>query len=254
MMHHYVNRNSRPDRKFLWLGAMAAQGVQPDEIQLHVARDKDDYPDVGAICEAASADGFPEFFGFHQKTPQPNIGYGHLICSWSCMRMWRTIGEGKEHAAAWLDDYALRVPCQQLNRLVANVNPDILLLAWHTRDDLFYDDKYELGKTWDVPRQLHVSPLDNAYIGAMGASDWAIVFSPKGANLLLAYMAHEPLLNTECAVAGLYADWRPPNLYSVVDNHPRSDGLSPIYGNRWVLELSAYTDGIRSDLIGLHET
>lgn len=253
MVHHYVNRKSRPDRRFLWLGAMAAQGIPPEDIRLHVAMDKADYPDANAICEAASADGFSEFFDFHRDTPQPNVGYGHLICSWSVMRMWRAISEGTERAVAWLDDYALRVPVWELNRLVKNITPDILLLAWHKRDDLFYDNKYKIGRTWEtVPRDLAIEP-PGLYTGTMGASDWAIVFSPEGARLLLRYMASEPRLNTECAVAGLYADWRPPSLYSVADNHPRSDGLSPIYGNRWVMELSAYTDGDRSDLIGLHE-
>ena len=252
MLHHYVNRKSRPDRNYLWRGAMAAQGIQPDEMRHHIAKDKDDYPDVSTLCEAASADGFPEFFDYHKESPHPYIGFGHLVCSWSVMRMWREIGEGTERAAAWLDDYALRVPVQQLNRLVTRLKPDILLLAWHRRDALFHDDKYELGRKWDVPYTLSRTSPD-IYTGAMGASDWAMVLSPGGARQLLSYMASEPRLNTECTVAGLYADWRPPRLYSVTANSPRSHGLKPIFGNRWVLELSAYTDGNRSDLVGLHE-
>ena len=233
---------------------MAAQGVSPADMHHRVAKDKDDYADADTICQAASEDGFPNFFEFHRKTPQPNVGFGHLICSWSVMRMWRDISEGTATAVAWLDDYALRVPATRLNRLVNTLQPDILQLAWHKRDDIFEHDNYNLGRKWAVPTSLTRSPADaQCYKGAMGASDWAIVLSPAGAKLLLDYMAHEPRLNTECAIAGLYADWKIPKLYSVVDSHPESNGLNPIFGNRWVLELSAYTDRKRSDLLGLHE-
>ena len=254
MMHHYTNRSSRPDRNFLWRGAMAAAGVPPEHMQHHIARDKDDYPDVRTLCEAASADGFPEFFNYHKNSPHPYIGYGHLVCSWSVMRMWRTIAEGNATAVAWLDDYALRVPNTRLTRLVTAVEPDILLLAWHRRDELFYDDRYNLGRTWDVPRTLPLAPRPfKLHPGTMGASDWALVLSPAGAKLLLSYMANEPRVNTEYVAAALYADWRPANFYSVAENHPHSHGLKPIFGNAWVLELQGYTDGDRSDLVGLHE-
>lgn len=254
MIHNYVNRTSRPDRNFLWRGAMAAQGVSPEEMHRHIAMDKDDFPDAGAICEAASEDGFPGFFDFHKDNPQPHIGFGHLICSWSVMRMWRHIAEepstqGRQFA--WLDDYALRVRAPEVHHLIAQTEPDILQLAWHTRNDLFYEDHYGIGKTWNVPRQLET--YEDVYHGAIGCSDWALVLTRTGAAELLDYMANEPLLNTECAIAGLGADRNIPGLYSVVYNHPRSNGLKPIFGNRWVLQLCAYTDGASSDLLGLHE-
>lgn len=254
MIHNYVNRSSRPDRNYLWRGAMAAQGVEPEEMHRHNAMDKDDYPDAGAICEAAAADGFPEFFNFHKDNPQPHIAFGHLICSWSVMRMWRHIAEepsthGRQFA--WLDDYALRVPAPEVHHLIVHIEPEILQLAWHTYDRLYYEDYYNLGKTWNVPRTL--TACEDVYPGAIGCSDWALVLTRTGAARILEYMAYEPRLNTERVIAGLAAEWDIPRIYSVVDNHPHSHGLIPIHGNRWVLQLCAYTDGERSDLVGLHE-
>lgn len=254
MQHHYVNRACRVDRNHLWRGAMAAQGVQLHEMRRHVAMDKDDYTDAASICEAARVE-FPEFFGFHLESPQPHIGFGHLICSWSVMRMWREIAAGRNIACAWLDDYALRVPVVHFNALYSAIAPDVLLLAWHARPDLYIERRY-VRRQWNVPSALFPEQTrvhtNAVYRGTMGSSDWAVVLTPQGAGAVLDYMASEPLLNTEFAIGGMAADGVGTEVWSVVASNRYSTGLKPIYGNHWVMDLGSFAEGAFSDLVGTH--
>ena len=253
MRQHYVNRKSRADRRFLFLGAMASQGVDALDIRLHVARDKDDYEDAQVLCEAARKE-FPEFFSFHLESPQTHIGFGHLICSWSVMRMWRSIAEGDSHAGAWLDDYALRVPIQKVRTLTTGLRPDILMLAWHRRADIFEDNIYRLPVDYDVPYRLKVvRPYPSVYAGAMGGADWANILSPRGAGWLLQWMADMPIFNTELAIASFYFATRRDGVYSVRANDKWANGEQLLKRNRWVVHLWPYTDGADSDLMGLHQ-
>ena len=253
MLHHYVNRASRMDRRYLWLGAMGSQGVDAADIRLQVACDKDDYETAQAICEAAQAE-FPEFFSYNLENPQRHIGYGHLICSWSVMRMWKAIADGTAIAGAWLDDYALRVPVQKVVNLCNQISPDILMLAWHRRDDVFIRDDYDLPVRYDVPDLLSISRLSpSVYQGACGGSDWANYLSPRGAGWLLQWMADMPIFNTELAIQSFALASHRQGIFSVRANDPTENGVQLLKRNRWVMQLWPYTDGAESDLVGLHE-
>ena len=253
MLHHCVNRRSRTDRRFLWLGAQAAQSVPMSDIWIHEARDKDDYATERDLCEAAKTE-FPEFFGHHLDNWHRHIGYGHLICSWSVMRMWREIANGGATAVAWLDDYALRVPALKLDRLASGLNPDILLLAWHRRDDMFDRNEYHLPVRYKVPNPLKVvRAFPQVFAGTQGGSDCANVLSPRGAGWLLQFMADRPVFNTEVAIPAFYFETRRKGVYAVRGNNPLETGLHTMSTNRWVVDLSPYTDGDKSDLIGIHQ-
>lgn len=255
MQHHYVNRKSRMDRHFLWRGAMAAQGVPVRDMTRHIAKDKDDYSDVQSLCEAARAD-FPEFFSFHLESPQSHIGFGHLICSWSVMRMWRSIASGNETACAWLDDYALRVPQRDVVDLITGVDAEMVMLAWHERPDIFDENVYGLPASVLPPLPKCVSrvpQVPSLFRGALGGSDWAIIFSPAGAGAVLQFMADMPYFNTELAPVAYYFTRRSDGVFSVRGNDAGENGTVPLRRNRWVVHLWDYTDGETSDLIGLHE-
>ena len=253
MLHHCVNRKSRLDRKFLWLGAQASQGVPMSDIWMHEARDMDDYKTEQAVCEAAKPE-FPEFFGHHLNQWHRHIGFGQLICSWSVMRMWREIEQGDATAVAWLDDYALHVPVLKLERLVSGLSPDILLLAWHRRDDMFDRNEYHLPVRYKVPNPLRiVRTFPEVFVGTQGGADWANVLSPRGAGWLLQFMADRPVFNTEVAIPAFYFETRRKGVYAVRGNNPYEHGQVPMLQNRWVVDLSPYTDGAVSDLVGLHQ-
>ena len=133
----------------------------------------------------------------------------------------------------------------------------IVQLAWHTRDDVFFEDRYKLGLPYK-PEQLRKSEkMPEFYVGAAdGCSDWAMVLSAEGAGMLLDYMKNSPYLNTECVITGMHhAYGNIPGLYSVIDNAPKVDGtveLQP-HHNKWIGHLIEYTEHNASDLIGTHE-
>lgn len=252
MKHYVVNRKSRPDRLLLWKGAMAAHGVSADRLVTRVAMDKDDYKNASAICETARVE-FPEFFSFHLEYPQSHVGFGHLICSWSVMQMWKAIAGGQETAVGWLDDYALRRSESKLQSMIDALSPDVLQLAWHYRPDIFEWDKYDIPVKWVVPPKLIISPKHReVFLGANGGSDWANVLSPRGAGALLQFMAEHPYFNTEVAIQAYALAHRGQGVFSVRANDPTEIGTAPLRRNRWVVHLWDYTDGDTSDLAGSH--
>ena len=252
MRHYYVNRQSRWDRHHLFCGAMAGQGIPAESLHRSIAMDKDNYTSDAEICEAARVD-FPEFFTFHLESPQPRIKFGHLICSWSVMRMWRAISQGSEIAGAWLDDYALRVPEVKLRRLVDDIEPDILQLAWHLRPDVFVNNVYKVPFRYDIPSTYERLGDAPVFCGAPGGSDWANILSPRGAGWLLDFMSQVPYFNSEVAIQALFLKTRRQGIYSVVASNPFENGTMVLTQNAWVLQLWPFTTGNASDLVGTHE-
>jgi len=256
MKIYYVNRDDRDDRNYLFRGAMAAAGYTPDELVRVPAMKKEDYPTREALCDAAAQDGFQEFFSYQKEQPWP--GYGHLVCSWSVMRAWRMIAENGEVAAQFLDDYYLRKRRSDLETLIEILEDlKILQLAWHTRDDVFYLDEYNLNLPYVIDNDT-ATPAERSgdvHVGAgQGCSDWALIMSPEGASTLLDYMKFHPHLNTECALTGLYYTFRHINgIYSVKGNDPKENGTHVLKHNTWLGHLVEYTNGNMSDLSGTHE-
>lgn len=256
MKAYYVNRSDRLDRNYLFRGAMAAAGFRPDDLVRVIAKHKEDYPTRESLCDAASADGFPEFFGYQRDKPWP--GYGHLVCSWSVMRCWRQIAAGHEIALQLLDDYYLRQHVSALEALVEQLGDvKILQLAWHTRDDVFFLDQYDLALPYEPQTLVLSAKTPEVYVGAgHGCSDWALVLSPEGAARILDYMKYHPYLNTEVAVTGLHYTFNQVGgIYSVANQNPKVNGTVELQpqDNYWVGHLIAYTTERASDLIGTHE-
>ena len=253
MKAYYVNREDREDRNYLFRGAMAAAGFAPNELKRCIAKNKEDYPNRQALCDAAADDGFSEFFGYQRDKDWP--GYGHLVCSWSVMRCWREIASGDALAIQLLDDYYVKNRWT-LEKLIAALGTvDILQLAWHYREDVFFLNEYELPIAYEIEDNVSPSASDEVYIGAaQGCSDWANVLSPHGAQRCLDFMKYHPHLNTECILTGLHHTFKgTPNFYSVVANDPKENGTVVLRNNGWIGHLVEYTSGNMSDLIGTHE-
>ena len=139
------------------------------------------------------ADGFKGFFGYQLENPLDYIGFGQLIGSWSTMRVWREIAQGTETVVQWLDDYALGTTERRLVRLVEDLEPDIIQLCWHFRPDLFDGPHPELPYEFPlVPSTESKVGRRDVVVGASGASDWALVLSPRGAQWLLCLLYTSP--------------------------------------------------------------
>ena len=254
MKAYYVNRLDRTDRHFLFRGAMAAAGFHQDDLIRVVAKNKEDYPTRERLCDAAADDGFPEFFNYQKHDGYP--GYGHLICTWSVMRCWRMIAEQEDVAIQFLDDYYLRKSELELGTLIAPLTDlQILQLAWHERDDVWFLNAYDLPIQYKLEKLERSDKQPAVYKGAaQGCSDWANVLSPSGAQLLLDFMKLHPYVNTELTLTGLHHTFRQTEgIYSLADQNSKVNGTVVLRDNPWVGHLVEYTDGYHSDLQGTHE-
>lgn len=255
MKIYYVNRKDREDRNYLFRGAMACSGFEPDELIRVIAKNKEDYPSREEMCDAASDDGFSGFFQRVRDLSYP--GYGHLICTWSLMRAWRMIAEDGENAICMIDDYYIKQSKPKLEMLLYPLHGyQIVQLAWHLRDDIFFLNHYDLDIPYDhVP--LKVSDKSPYFYEGMwhGCSDWALVMTTEGAQLLIDYMNNESIINSECAPTALMHTHRDlTGTYSLRDQPQNVNGEMVLRDNPWIGHLVEYTDGASSDLQGWHES
>ena len=254
MRAYYLNREDRLDRNFLYRGAMAHAEFRPEELVRWIAKNKEDYASRAELCDAASDDGFPEFFQYQKK--QSAIGYGHLVVTWGFMGIWREIANSDGHAISGNDDYYLKRKKQQLLQFIEELGEvDILCLIWHKRDDIFLLNRFNLPIPYQVEPLRHAPQSSRAYIGAPeGCSDQAILFSPRGAQRVLDYMRDYPYINSEYALTAMHHTLRnSPNFYCTVDNDPREMGNMVARNNYWIGHLVEYTDGKMTDLMGYHD-
>lgn len=249
MIVYYINREDREDRNYLFRGAMANMGFPVENLIRVIAKNREDYPTRELICDAAAADGFEGYFMRMRSREYPY--YRTLVSAWSIMRAWRMIAEGTEVALQLLDDYYIKQPCVALHRLVMPLTDlRIVQMAWHTRDNVFFRDKFKLGIPYQYVRDEVSDKSPHFLKGAwQGASDWALVMSPEGASMLLDYMETRSPIDTECAITALQHT-RPTlsGIYSL-KNQPREvNGTVELRTNPWVGHLIRYTEGSESDL------
>ena len=251
MKVYYVNRADREDRNYLFRGAMAAMGFSSEDLIRVIAKNREDYPTRADVCDAAAADGFADYFNYQATAKYP--GYGSLVSGWSYMRAWRMIAEGGETCLFFLDDYCLKQPYSDFQKLIEPLDDlSIVQLAWHIQPDIFQRNIFDLPIRYKH-RELEVSKQStHFYEGAwQGSSDWALVLSPEGAARLLSFISEYPYLGGETHITGLqhiYTDIK--GIYSLKDSPPDVDGHRILQSNPWVLHLIEYTNKHASDLIG----
>ena len=251
---HTLNRLDRLDRWLLYKGAMAASGFEPSALTRHIAVNKEDYRDQGELCEAGAVE-FPEYFNFHKDSKTEYPGFGHLVCTWGTLRAWSTIAEGDSVAIFTCDDYYLKARKRKLEKLVSTLeNVNIIQLAHHARDDIFFYDTYGLNLSYKFG-QYKISELSQEVYEGMGhSSSESHLLSPYGASCLLEYLTAYPKLNAEPASQGMYqaflnGDFKyVEGVYSVVHNDISENGLVVMQNNRWIGHLIEYSEGAKSDL------
>ena len=253
MKVYYVNRADREDRNYLFRGAMACSGFPAEDLVRVIAKNREDYPDRDALCDAASEDGFDGFFQRVRDREFP--GYGCLVSSWSTMRAWHMIVESGETSIFMLDDYYIKQPRAALDLLIAPLDDfSIIQLAWHVRDDVFFLDHYNLGIPYQhvVEKVSDKSPyfLEGAW---HGCGDWAWVITAEGAETVLNYMHHQSPVQNECVLTAMqhtYRDYR--GIYNLRDQPRDVNGNTVLRTNPWVGHLIEYTEQPVSNLMGTH--
>ena len=254
MKTHYINRSDRDDRNYLLRGAMAANDWRPEELVRIIAKHREDHPSRQEVCDAACEDGFEGFFNRMRDKTFP--GYGSLVSSWSYMRSWREIANGDETVIHLLDDYYIKQPKRNLEMLLAPLGDfNIVQLAWHERDDVFFLDWYDLKIPYkhQTEKVSDKSPyfLEGAW---QGCSDWALVFSPQGAAWMLEYMETESVINADCVTTAMQHSGRKySGIYSLRDQPRDVTGNEVLETNPWVGHLIEYTEGAVSNLMGTHQ-
>lgn len=254
MKFYYVNRQDREDRNYLFRGAMAAMGFPAADLIRVLAKNREDYPSRAALCEAGAADGFAGFFNRVKDRDYP--GYGHLVGSFSHMRAWRMIAESGEVGVHMCDDYYIKQPKAQLEALLAPLGDfNLVQLAWHVRDDVFFNDQFNLGIPYEHFSEEVSDESPHFIKGAWhGCSDWALVLSPIGAQALLDYMEYQSPVNPECATTAMHHTYKDfPGVYSLKDQPREQNGNTVLRDNPWVGHLIEYTEHPVSDLMGTHE-
>ena len=172
------------------------------------------------------------------------------------MRSWRMIAEGDEPIIHLLDDYYIKQPKHDLEFLLAPLDDfNIVQLAWHVRDDIFFLDWFDLKIPFNhVPEKVSSkSPyfLEGAW---QGCSDWALVLSPQGAASMLEYMGTESVINADCVTTAMQHSGRNyPGIYSLKDQPNDVTGNEVLTTNPWVGHLIEYTEGAVSNLMGTHQ-
>lgn len=256
MKFYYLNRKDREDRNHLFRGAMAQMDIPPENLIRHIAKNKEDYSSRKTLCDAAIGNGFRGFFEYQRDREGKYPGFGHLVCTWGCMRIWREIANGDEVACQFLDDYCLRQPMVRFAEFLAPLDDlNILQLAWHKRDDIFLRNDYDLPPIpYEFQEDVVSQKSRDFLVGTgIGSSDWALVLSPVGAQMLLDYMDEYPYLNSEVALVGLYhTATNVDGLYSLRHQPRDVNGLEVLRTNPWVRHLVEYTEESMSDLIGVH--
>lgn len=255
MKVYYVNRADREDRHYLFRGAMAAMGFPAEDLVRVIAKNREDYPSRAELCEAGAADGFEDYFNYQRNANHP--GYGCLVSAWSIQRCWRLIAKQDEIVLFFLDDYYLKQPIDQLLALIEPLDDlNVVQLAWHVRDDVFFLNQYNLPIPYQH-RSCNISDKSPDFLdGAWeGASDWAFVVSPQGVSWLLDYMRLQPYLATETALCGMQHTFTHlTGIYSLRDQPRDVNGNQVLKTNPVVGHLVEYTDKPVSNLMGTHLT
>lgn len=163
-------------------GALRAKGVPLSKIHIWRANDDQDYEKTRHVCEAAIADGFPEF-QVRLDNGQHNVGnIAHLTQSWNYCRFFRHLIDEQKTALLTHDDamFGPEMTYEVLNEMVN---------CLQNRDEVFryftlwmrWLDSEERSDPKPIPENPHVTR--GIYIKGC---DIAQVITPQGAEFLLA--------------------------------------------------------------------
>ena len=197
------------DRRWFFLGAMTARGVPPEKIYFHAgtaAADLDN--DYSRIARAADLDGFPFVRNFQGYQ---NIGIikqapAQMAQVWSYAKILSEIAGGNQITLVIWDDRVLTTPYFFLDNLtdqLEDTDVDFLMLQLRLRGEKFYmphllpleenERRRKFGALFDVMLDVN-NPFtfDSLIQRGFHGYDETIIFSPKGAEFMLAEMHKTP--------------------------------------------------------------
>lgn len=163
-------------------GALRAKGTPVYRIQVWEAQDDLNYKKTREVCEAAIADGFPQYQSFLDEEQHNACNIAHLTQSWNYCRFFRHLIDEQKTALLIHDDVMFG---EGMTYSVLNEMVDYL----HDTDELFR--YFTLWIRWfGVKDKINPKPTsENPYISKNIYSkgcDMAQVITPLGAEFLLA--------------------------------------------------------------------
>ena len=191
-----LNLKDRMDRYYSVYGALHAAGAPEEKIKRWHAMPASDYKDTAALVDAAVKDGFPEFQTLLENNKfSPRLAKGAQF--WSYCQMLRYIGQEHRVTVILYDDRYITnwsqlagVYCYMKeieNDLHPKVEFNILQLEY------YHDFTNQIVNIYAHPDEYSRPYPMMPYIlqGPLGASENAMLYTPKGAKFFL-----EKLLNT----------------------------------------------------------
>lgn len=211
------NLEHRKDRKDICIGNFITQGVPYEVVTFHEAIWGGDYPDAKAVCDAAVADGYPEFSEGCEMG-----GRGDAAAHWGMMRIFDKIAsDDYPYLLGYFNqDDRLLPSSMSYNKLLeislalekSDPNFLYLQLCWHASD--FSEDVKSVEVRSDSFLTIQGERI---YKGIFSYGDSGLVMSQAGAKYIRKRFAAtknwlEALILEEGNVAGTYSLWNPFNL------------------------------------------
>ena len=168
-------------RRYITEGALRAKSVPPSKTHIWEANDDRDYEKTRQVCEAAIADGFPEFQARLDNGQHNEHNIAHLTQSWNYCRFFRHLIDEQKTALLIHDDvmFGEGMTYQVLNEIVE---------CLHNRDEVFryftlWIRWFNRKESFD-PKSIPENPHITRGIYSKGC-DMAQVITPHGAEFLL---------------------------------------------------------------------
>lgn len=169
---YIMNLPSMTKRRYMSIGAMLANDVPIEKINIHRGIDDRKFESSNQLIETAITDGFPQFENY-LNTGKTIAGFGQL---WNYCRFWRNVVERNKTELLIQDDRRLQV---RYPKIIKNI------------EDIIYSEDFHFLSLWGHQGilQTEIKPhpskknISEGIIGS-GACVCSIV-SPKGAQWIL---------------------------------------------------------------------
>ena len=168
-----LNLKNRSDRRHVIIGNLDTQQIPYEDVAFHDAPYGRIYPTSQAMCDAAIADGYPEF---ERLT---NIGRGTIGAIWGTHKIFDLIAQGEYPYGYYnQDDKLLLLTYSQILGILDRLRtlPDKFLMLQLT---------YAVAPNAEIRDAEPVAPDSMIVHGIQGSGDSGIILSPMGAALVM---------------------------------------------------------------------
>ena len=178
---YILNLPREMKRRYMTEGALRAKGVPPSKIHIWEANDDKNYEKTREVCDAAIADGFPQYQSFLDKGQHNACNIAHLTQSWNWCRFFRHLIDEQKTAMLIQDDVMLgdQMTYQALNEMVECLSDQDKIFYYFTLWIRWFGRRKKFNPKL-VPENPHI--IQGIY---SKGCDMAQVITPEGAELLL---------------------------------------------------------------------